>query len=80
MQSHGDSEALPEWRENLLAVPETERCPTQHELIRALELVDTLIDTYARGNPRRISDTIATNRNVLIGLETASYVFRSSTI
>lgn len=70
---------LPEWRKALLAIPKADRCPTQRDLIRALQLVDRLVELYATGKP-----SFTGNENLIRGfmtaLESSFYSFKGNYI
>ena len=68
---------LPEWKKALLAIPEAYQCPTQRDLIRALELVDRLIELYATGKPQFNSDAHLI-RGFMTALETSFYSFKGN--
>ena len=68
---------LPEWKKALLAIPEAYQCPTQRDLIRALELVDRLVELYATGKPQFNSDAHLI-RGFMTALETSFYSFKGN--
>ena len=65
----------PQWRLKLLAVPAKERCPTQGELIRALDLSDSLLEQLV-GKPAPAPGSPEANRAILAVLETFYYRFK----
>lgn len=67
--------ALPEWRLQILAVPEPERCPTQRTLLRALDLAESLVDQLNDKPPQKPGSPEA-NKAFLTCLEVFYHRFK----
>ena len=72
------SDVLPEWQNRLSAVPEAQRCPSQRDLARGLDLWDVMFRMFAGGPLSPTSPEAFTG--VLAGLESEYRSFTGDSV